>query len=599
MLNHLPAYHRTVAASLILTALLLTGCEGEGRNGAATSSTLRFASAAEVKSLDPHLIHDLTSIRIAEALCDRLLLHNPQTLGLDPGIAHRHEQSEDGLRYTFHLREDARWSDGQPITAEDFVVAWRRALLPDTASYYAALLFPIAGAQDFYLWRQAQLADYGAQASRDKTQARAQSLYDEAVARFHETVGIAALDPTTLQVTLAQSTPYFLQLVAFITFAPMPAEAIESWQRIEPASGRVSIPESTIQTWMKTQASGAYVLDAWRFRQRIELKANDHYWNRAAMGNDRIIQHVIESPQTQLLRYRRGDLDWLPDIPTASPLAADLLAQQRSDVHDQPAAGTYYYLFNCQQTIHGQPNPLADPRVRKALSLTIDRTQIVEQVTRVHQPVARTMTPVGVIPGYHPPVDEGPTYDPDRARTLLAEAGYPGGQGLEGLSILYNTEGAHEAVAQVIRRTWERELGVRVGLEGMEWGRLLDRRQRGDYTIMRAGWFGDYQDPTSFLDLFLAENPSNDSHYQNPAYDELYTQAQQTSDPAARFELLRQAEAILMRDAPLAPIYQYTTLDVFDPDKVHGLYPNPWKYRRLEQIRLGADPAALSTDEMP
>jgi len=278
----------------------------------------------------------------------------------------------------------------------------------------------------------------------------------------------------------------------------------------------------------------------------------------------------------------------LPELPSTSSLAADLVAQNRRDVHATSMAGMYFYDFNCNPKLaNGKPNPLADPRVRQALSMGIDRQAIVAKVTRLNQPIARTFVPVDAVKGYNPPVEAGIGFDPKRGKQLLAEAGYHDGAALKGLSILYNTGHGHEQIAQAIKRMWKQHLGVSVPLEGIEGKVFATRLKSQQYSICRASWFGDYRDPTTWLGKMVTEDGNNDCAYSSSEYDKLLTRAATELDVQKRFAILREAEAIMLQDSPMAMIYQYVNVYVYDPDKVRGLHPNPWSIWRLEQVTVG------------
>lgn len=562
----------------------LVGCGDGGSTAGVMPATLRFAAATSITNLDPQNTKTLNDFRILDMLYQPLIAIRPDTMAIEPGMAESWTTSDDGLTWTFKLRDGAMWSDGEPVTAEDFVFAYRRMLLPDTGGPYASLFFDIAGARDFYNGRLAQLAELA------KDPSDAQEKLDATYQRFDATVGVNALDDKTLEIKLSHPVPYLQELVAFMPFSPLPEHVLAERMTLDETSGRVSIDTSYFGDPNQLVVNGPYVLQLWNLRDRTELVANPRYWAYDQRGNDKVIQYEIADPQVALRKYEQGELDWLPDIPTADRLAADLVAEDRPDVHHGPAVGTYYYAFNVAPQIDGKPNPLADPRVRKALSMAIDRQAIVEKITRMNQPVARTLVPVNTMPGYDAPTDAGITYNLEEAKRLLAEAGYPNGEGLEGLSIQINNGGGHELPAQFIKRQWEEQLGVRVGLEAYEWGMHLQRLEQGDYHIARAGWFADFRDPMTFLELFETGNSANTTRYSNPDYDRLLNEARQQSDAQQRMALLREAETILLNDQPLAPIYQYTNLNLYRPDQVRNLHPNPANVRRLEWVEVETAP---------
>ncbi len=573
-------------ASIVAVALLLaTGC-----GDAPQEADFRFISTSAHHFLDPQKMSWSHDIRVIECLFETLVRVNPLSDDIEPAAAERWSVSDDGLTYTFHLRPNARWSNGDPVTANDFIYAWRRGMLPDLAADYTQLFYVIDGAKAFFDWRVDQLEDYLApDAATGHTTTNAHQLWSRAQQRFAETVGIKAENDHTLVIRLARPTAYFLELCAFATLMPVHPASVEQHVTLNESSGMlVQNP-----VWTKPEhivGNGPYTLTTWEFKRRLLLTANPHYWDRASMGNESIMELIVENPQTALLKYDQGEADWLPSIPTALPIAADLVASSRDDIHTGPAAGTYFYNFNClPKFADGTPNPLADSRVRRALSMAIDRQVIVNKVTRLgdRQPTASTFIPPDTLPGYSPPADESPArFDPTAARALLATAGYSHGAALTGLSILYNTEGGHSAIAQQIKHSWQTHLGVTVQLQAVESTHFSERLKNQDYTICRSSWFGDYRDPTTFLDKFLTGNGNNDCAWSDPDFDRLMADAAAERNPAARLALLRAAEHLMLQAQPIAPIYHYINLWVYNPRRVTGLPLNPWKIRRLDRVRV-------------
>lgn len=583
--------HHLLRALLATVVFALTACGDRSAPSTGPSTTpstdpppLRFVSSARHHTLDPQKASWLHDIRILDCLFEPLLRLSP-TLDLEPGVAESWAVSADQLTYTFHLRRDACWSNGEPVTARDFVFAWRRAILPDSAADYSRLLFCIAGAEEFFIWRAKQLGEYvkdhGARGA-----AAAANVYEQAVEHFDKTVGLRAPDDHTLVVTLARPTPYFLELCAFVTLAPVPAQALKSQLRVSADTGIADLDPAWTASGSLV-SNGPYMLAQWRPDRDLVLAPNPHYYARDDVANGGIQELFVENPQTALLVYQRRQADWLPDLPTALPVTAELVSRGAAEVHVTPAAGTYFYSFNCKpQLADGSPNPLADRRVRRALSMAIDRETLVQKVTRLNQPIAATFVPPGVLPGYEPPATVGVRFDPQAAAALLAEAGYPGGRGLENLAISYNTGAGHEVIAQQIAANWRQLLGVTVKLEGAESRVFGERLKNQDYSIARASWFGDYRDPTTFLDKFVTGNGNNDAAYSNPAYDDLIAQAASTHDAAQRLGLLQRAEALMLADQPLAPIFHYVTVSLFDPQRVQNLQPNAWQRYRLELVSV-------------
>lgn len=573
---------RVTGLCLVASHLALAGC-----GGGEPTADIVFAIHDEHRRFDPQEISWVMDSRIADCLYEPLLRVNPADLSLEPGVAGLPDVSDDGLTYRFSLRDDARWSDGTPVTSHDFRFAWRRALLPDMAADYTQLLFCIEGAKAFFEYRQEALDRFATEHADAPDPKAAEALWTQALERFDETVGIKAPDDRTLVVRLAQRTPYFDELVAFVTFMPVPKTVVSKLTSIDAESGMMRKDAGYWSDPARLVSNGPYILKRRRFRRDLLLEANPHYWDRAAMRNGSILEKIISEHQTALLYYQNGSVNWLPDLPTASPLAADLVAQNRPDVHLQPMAGVYFYNFNCKPTLpDGTPNPLADRRVRRALSMAVDRKTIVEQVTRLHQPVATTFVPPGVLPGYDPPTESGIHFDTEAARKLLAEAGYEDGATLIGLSVLYNTGHGHETIAQAIKRMWKQHLGVSVELEGVEVRSFGDRLKKQDYAISRAGWFGDYRDPTTWLEKMETGNGNNDCAYSNAEYDAVLRDAAVEPSPERRLEILRQAEAIMLEDAPMAIIFQYLSLYVYDPANLKGMTPNAWNAWRLDRVEV-------------
>lgn len=565
---------------LLFTAPVLVWLTGSDQRRA----DFTWAVGTEPNTLDPQRMSWLKDIRLAECLFEPLVRMRMPDMIPEPAAARAWTVSDDGLTYTFSLRGDARWSNGDAVRASDFVYAWRRAMLPDSSADYIGLMHCIEGAEAFFHFRTEQVTAYRKGSTRSASAAA--RLHEATVAHFDQTVGVRAVDDHTLRVQLARRTPYFIELCAFATFMPVHAASHRRFVAPDPDTGMLK----TDTQWIKPDqlvSNGPYQLARWRFKRDILLVANTDYWNAADVGPRTIVQRIIESPATQWLSFRGGEVDWLPELPSTSTMVADLVAEGRDTVHVIPGAGTYFYNFNCKSHFtDGRENPLTDPRVRRALSMAVNRTTLVTKVTRLRQPVARTFVPVDVLPDYSPPAEAGLVFDLANAKQLLAEAGHAGGHGLEGLAIMYNTGAGHERIAQAIKAMWQEHLGVSVTLEGVEGRRFSDRLKNQDYAIARAGWFGDYRDPTTFLDKFLTENGNNDAAWSNPAFDAMLAEAAMTAEAPARIALLEQAEALMLDEQPIMPLFHYVSVHVFDAKRVRNLWPNAWHLRRLERVQI-------------
>jgi len=543
-----------------------------------------FVESAEYNSRDPQRMTYLADIRLAGRLFETLVDLNFDDMSRNPGAAERWEISEDGRTYTFFIREDAYWSNGDPLTAHDYIYAWRRAIIPDTAAGYAFFLFTIEGAQEYYKFREAQLTAYVDKAGETGgSDQEAAELWDEALEKCDELVRMRAVDDKTIEVTIKQRTDYFLDLVAFATYMPVHKASVEAAVTYNAETGTRLDDPTYWNDPKRLISNGPYVLEKRKFRQYSYLTANPYYWNREALKNKSLLARIIADDMAMLMAYDQGVVDYVPLVSTGT--AHDLVADDRNDVHVVPLAGTYIYNFNCLPKLNnGEPNPLADWRVRRALSSAVDRKQIGEKVTRLNEPPAYSFVPPGSCAGYDPPVEASPVFDPESGRALLKEAGYADGSELKGLSILYNTGSGHENIAQAVKNMWQEHLGVVVTLEGVESKISSQRGRSQDYTIRRAGWYGDYADPTSWLDIRSSLDENNTTKWSNLEFDALLAKAALSQDADQRMQLLRDAEAIMLKECPHAVLFHYVGVSMFDPDKVKGLVPNAWTRDRFEQI---------------
>lgn len=577
--------------------------------------TLRFAIPNDPGSMDPGRTAASTDFRVIKCIYEPLLVSTWGGEGIEPGTAAAMPTiSDDGLVYTFTIRSDAKWSDGVPVTADDFVFGWRRAMLKETAGKYESLFDVIAGAKNFKKWRSALInkdaydklfTDKDKQGEKDQERQAFLKQYPDfekqlelspqerwtlTLEAFEEHVGIKALDERTLQVTLASPTAYFSALCAFPTFSPMPKHHLESLAKIDDAGWY--IPDAYFGDPDQLVTNGPYVLSEWRRKVRMVFDQSPHYWNADAMGNIRIEQETIPDANLQFLRYEEGLLDWIPNV---EGIKQKLMEKKRDNpkrwtyVHNIPTAGTYYYELNCRPELPtGVANPMTDPRVRRALGMCIDRQQIVESVTEMNEPTARLLVPDKEIVGYTGPAQAGLAFDPQAAKQLFADAGYPNGQGFPPIKIAINNDGgiqSHANIALPIKKAWEDHLGIKVEIEQMEFKVLLERATNGNYFTRRAGWFGDYPDPTTWLDMYRTDDSNNDAGYSNPAYDQLLKDAAVELDSTKRAALLAKAEAMLLTDAPIVPIFYYTTMTMYD-EQTTDIRQNAWNNLRLELVPI-------------
>ena len=514
--------------ALLAAILLFTGCSPQPR------ADLVFLNGAEPETLDPALITGQPEGRVANALFEGLLAFDkdgkPQ-----PGAAESWEISGDGRIYTFKLREGLTWSDGTPLTARDFAESWRRTLDPSTASEYAYQLHYIKNAKAF---NEGMLKDFGR-------------------------VGISTPDERTLRVELENPTPFFLDLCAFVTLLPVPLHAIEKHGDEWTKPG-------------KLVGNGAYVLESWRLNDRIRLRKNPRYWNAANVALETVDVIPVSKANTAFNLYASGQADLMMDKGLVPPALLGEI-KKRGDFHAAPFLGTYFLRYNCKK------GPFADPRVRRAFSLVIDKQSIVDRITRAGELPADGFVPPGA--GGYESVRGCGGRDPEEARRLLADAGYPGGEGFPLVTYLYSEGELNEAVAVELQSMWRRELGVNVQLLRQEWKVYLRSLGTLDYDIARSSWVGDYPDPNTFLDMFVSGGGNNRTGWSDPAYDKLIAEAGSTLDPAARHDILRKAEEILVcRQMPVCPLYFYVGIQLYDSSKLGGIDGNVLDEHPLKAI---------------
>ncbi|HVW21931.1 MAG TPA: peptide ABC transporter substrate-binding protein [Opitutaceae bacterium] len=522
--------------------LLLAGC---GRRESAVergdrAQVLHRGISYEVAGLDPQLATGISEGAIETALFEGLVAEDPKDLHPVPGVAERWEASADGLTYTFRLRADARWSNGRPVTAGDFVASWRRILSPALAAPNAAMLYVLQGAEAYH---RGAAQDFGQ-------------------------VGVAAPDPRTLRVTLDHATPDFLARLTHWAWLPVYLPAIRAAGKADDRANAWARPGRLV-------GNGAFLLQSWSPDREIVLARSPTYWDARRVALREIHLYPIDSVDAEERAFRAGQLHVTDAVPIGRIDAYRRDAPQLLRI--DPYLGTYYYALNVRHPSFG------DPRVRRALSLAIDRGAIAAKVLRgVEQPAA-SFTPPG-LEGYEPPA--AAKSDAAEARRLLAEAGHPGGQGLAPLELMFNSSENHRLIAEAVQEMWRRELGIEVKLVNQENKVVLADRQSGDFQIVRAAWIADYPSPSSFLDLFRSGNGNNFTGWSSPEYDALLFAADRAADPAARRELWGRAEALLLRAAPIIPLYHYSHAFLIQPS-VQGWYPNlldhhPYKYVWLD-----------------
>ncbi|MEY4630552.1 MAG: hypothetical protein RIQ81_672 [Pseudomonadota bacterium] len=514
----------------------------------ADQQVIRIGNGTEPKGLDPAKVTGVPEHHILQNLFEGLTGQDPVTLEPTPGMASSWKVSRDGKTYTFNIRPDAKWSDGTPLTAEDFVSSWLRALAPKTASEYAYQLYYLENGEEF-------------NTGKIKDPAK---------------VGVKATDKRTLVVTLKSSTPFFLRLTSFYTLYPVPAHIIKKYGEEE---------------WThegKMVSNGPFRLTEWKINKHIKMVRNENYWDAGKVKLSEAVFLPIENIDTENKMFHQGELDMTNTVPS---LRIPKYAKEKESSPEQhpyqshPYLGTYFYRLNVNK------KPLDDKRVRRALALTIDRKTLIEKVTLGGQTPAL---------GFTPPNTAGYTFDGTlnatmtpaalaEAQKLLADAGFPGGKGFPKLDILYNTSEDHKKIAIAIQQMWKKHLGIEVGLYNQEWKVYLTSQAQMNYAVSRSAWIGDYPDPNTFLDMWVTGGGNNNTGWSNKDYDRLIAEAARAKDQASRHAIFKKAETILMSEMPVIPIYVYTR-NRLQSRKVAlldgALNAVPWKSNILDSMPL-------------
>ncbi len=502
-----------------------TGTDSDEDYVLAADQTLRYNLGADPLTLDPQLNSATDASHIINNVFEGLMREKDGEVV--PGIAESYTLSEDGLVYTFTLR-DATWADGQPVKAGDFEFAWKRGANPATASEY------------MYLFESANILNAGAIAKGEKS-------IDE--------LGVKAIDDKTLEVTLSAPTDYFLGLTGFATLMPVREDMVDD----EGA-------------WAKDTAkyigNGPFKMSEYKMGDQIVLVKNENYWNAENVNLEKIVMYMIVDESTAHTRYTAGELDVNELIPTDE--IPTLIAEDPT-FYIMPKIGTYYYAFNMNN------EALKDARVRQALSLAINREQIVKEVTKGGQKVAYGFMPEGITDNEGKSFTEtagdygvNPKGDVEKAKALLAEAGYPDGAGLPEIEILYNTSESHKLIAEAMQEMWKQNLGVNVKLTNQEWAVFQETTNNNAFdSLARRGWIGDYNDPQTMLEIFESTNTQNIGRYSSETFDTEMQLSRETMG-AERMEHLYKAHDILMEDMPIIPVYYYVT-NMMIQDSVHDL----------------------------
>ncbi|MFM9956612.1 MAG: peptide ABC transporter substrate-binding protein [Phycisphaerales bacterium] len=569
---------------------------------------LTIIDSQDFISLDPQRLSYMQDIRAVACLYETLTRNNIHSADFEvvPALASSWTISSDALTYSFHLRPTAKWSNADPVRASDFVYAWKRAMLPDTAADYSSLFMKIKGAEAFFAHRVESIKSYARRPAGERTPEAAARLREDSDAYFNQHVGLRAEGDHTLIVTLERPVAFFLDLVAFAAFAPVHPPTVEKYVGLDPNTAEIRQDHG----WTKPPnvvTNGPFVMTQWRFKRDAFFEANPHYWDQSALRTKSVRIIPIEDQNTGVLAFKTGAADWHCDV--NAEYIPEMLEQVRHGGRDDLAAfptfGTYFWNFNCTKKLpDGRDNPFHDARVRRAFAMCVNKKDIVEKIKRGGERIANTLIPVGSIKGFQSPAGVG--YDPDAARKLLEEAGWtarapdgspakppsqPVGQPsslpaseltpFPVVTLLVTPIQHHKDVAQALGRMWEQTLGVRTQIEVRETKSFKEKLRNKDYIISRAGWWGDYGDPTTFLNLHKTNDGNNDRGYSNPKYDQLLEHAENETDPAKRMRILEGAERMTVNEElPVLPLWQYNFYYLFKPPEKNG-QPNPGGLRGI------------------
>ena len=720
--------NRFVIPFLLLLVLLGILLSLDGRREPAG---LVVASENEVYTLDPQRMSYLADMRIAYALYEGLLRWNTSDFTLEPAVAENWTIDQNGRRLVFTLRQDARWSNGAPVTAHDFIWSWMRLLVPDTAADYSNLFFSIRGAKAFWDSRVDQLNAFNADPwsaedahSRrihtasyldrlaalasdpqlpesinlmetddrldrerisimsalaqeddqmlletlerseghqtlwnnlndvDSRMSESEWMWNRAENNFRMNVGLKAENDHELIIELENPVPYFPDLLAFAPASPVYRPTVEGWsvdtldpKTLEDGWHRAVLPSfderhnvhlshtdgRLVQShrWARPGTligNGPYRLDEWRYKQDMRLSRSPTFHDNSTEGFDTIEIRSIPDSNTAVLAFLKGDVDWLTGV--GADCRIEMLEQkrqydmmheldgvpsryvdapepgqgQRRDIHAIPVFGTDFFSFNCrEQLADGRANPFANSAVRRAFALATDKRMIVDNVTRLGEPVATTLVPRNSIPGYESPTGLG--FDPEHARSELRSAGWfdrdndgvienSNGDPFPDVEILYTTGSPRFArMAVELRDQWQRNLGIPIILKGQDTKFFKDDLRRGNFMIARGRWYGDYGDPTTFLELFRSTDGNNDRGFSDSAVDAALDSAAREQDATRRMRQLADLEHRLFNeDLPMIPICQLVDVTMYDPTSLHGVTHHPrlthylWKIRPVEEL---------------
>lgn len=515
----------------LVAGLLVVAGSLKAETQVQTKNVFRFDSGAEPQSLDPQIATTVDASNTLMQLFEGLVMPDEKTVRVVSGVAEKWEISPDGKIYTFHLRKDAKWSDGKPVTAYDFEYAWERALNPKTGSEQASRLQYIKNAKDYL----------------------AGKLKDPKM------LGFKAVDPLTFRVELEVPFPPFLDLATTPTLFPVRKDVVEKFG----------------VNWVKPEhmiSNGAFVLKEWKPFEKIILEKNQNYWDAKNVFLDQIVIYPIEDLETGLKRYSAGEVDFIDVLPIIKIPSL----MKHPDYRSVPLFALGFYPLNTKKP------SLSDPRVRKALSLAIDRTVLTRDVLRTGELPATGIIPPGVLGYQYSRLIE---YNPEKAKKMLAEVGYPGGKGFPVLTISYNTMERHKAVAETIQQMWKKNLGIDVKLQNQEWKVHVASVRSHNFDVARFGGVGEYVYPPTFFEELETGSSANSTQWSNAEFDKLSKEVTKESNLQKRLRLYEKMEKIIVEEMPEIPLF-YSSLYTLTKPHIQGLYLKPTHVYVFKYIRF-------------
>lgn len=532
---------------IFITALLVGGVlafhqSRQGREprivAAARNKILLLGNGTEVETLDPHLANGHPEHKVITALMEGLVSPDPENPDDNaPGAAASWEHDGKFTVWTFHLQPQGKWSDGVPVTAHDFAYAYQRILSPELAADYGQMLYPLVNAEAF---NTGKLKDFSQ-------------------------VGVKVLDDLTLQLTLGGPAPYFPGMLKHYSWFPVPRHVLEKF-------GARTVRDTAWTKLGNHVGNGPFKLKSWRFTHFLAVDRNPHFWDAKTVKLNEIHFFPIVSDATEERAFQDGQLH----VTQVVPLSRIPYYQTRPDIyHVDTHLACYFYRVNTTKP------PFNDPRVRKALALAIDRESLTRNVLKAGQKPAVGLTPAGCSAGYETP--DVAKFDPAEARRLLAEAGFPDGKGFPKFEILINTLESHRTIAEAIQEMWKQHLHIPAGVLNQDWQVYLDSQRKMNYDVCRAGWVGDYADPLTFLGLMRSTDGNNNTGWKNARYDELLNQSSLEADQTKRFAILREAEALMLEQMPVIPIYWYVHFYLARPE-VKGMNFSVMEHRSYKTL---------------